>query len=307
MELQSFISSLKEKYNEYSFNIIFKNNIYITIEIISNNYYVKYVRNILLLDIQNNLSEIFLMISFDIERKLHSIFDVIFCGNNAEIFYKDITYHKFIHLPLTKIEKLNNQLDTNMFEKKYDYIVISSKNAFNSNHVLKNLNIKNWIAVGPQTKIYLQNYITKNILVPEIYNAIGVVSLIQNKSLKEIHNLSILWVGAANGIIEGIEQLRTMGASVDIYQPYQNIIILKEELELQRKNIEAISKQSIWIFTSPSCVESYLYHNLYNNKHIICCIGKTTASIFYSKNIIPYYIANQSELLQIKKDLFQEV
>ena len=263
---------------------------------------ISFKRFISINDISNSIIN---LVKNDLDRSLAKKYPVIFCGQNPTVFYQGITCKSFIHLPLSL--SVSNSVGFS-FSPLYDIIIVASQNSFQ--HLPLSLQTKEWIAVGPETQKKMEESLKRVVSIPTVYSAMGVANSICSRYSPEyLAKLKVLWVGAGNGIKLGIDHLQKVGVTVEVFAPYHNTPLsinqFQEYILKNKIDDSCLKKESIWIFTSPSSVKAYLELSLYHPQHIIACIGNTTASIFLEKQLVPYYIAEKSQLSQIKKDLLE--
>ncbi|MDH5716172.1 MAG: uroporphyrinogen-III synthase [Spirochaetia bacterium] len=239
-----------------------------------------------------------------IEEIKGNTFPVVYTGKNSQDIENTLkgSTHDFFHVPLIDTMYIEAE---NLYEKNsYDVLVISSLASLKSKAIKEFRNIKTIVAVGEKTKVETEKVFTDaKVLVPETYNAISAAKLIEKLKIK-----NILWLGARAGITDGIDYLTSKNMNVDVLNLYENVEVNIDNScsEWENKNIskeEFLAKKAFWIFCSPSAVSAYLKQNLHHKDHLIACLGTTTATAFWSKDIIPYVIASKSLLKTIAEEI----
>ena len=231
----------------------------------------------------------------------------IFCGNSKEKAMSTANLQSedtFYHLPLTQIKPTSLKMPAN---KTYEAGVCSSQSVINHLPKLSHLNVRRWFAVGHQTaKLMKEVWKIPNISVPNTYNALSVANMI----MESISSGRILWLGAKGGIMSGVDKLTLFDFKLTLYQPYESRTLsvyesaqIWEEQQLSLENF--LDQKAVWIFTSPLIAKSYLEQNLHRAKHLICCLGKTTDSIFLKNGLMPDHIAQQGTLKSLFKGVNQ--
>ena len=216
--------------------------------------------------------------------------------------------HELYHVPLTKIEK--TWADRLPFKKKFKYAVVSSQNVIQYYKHLSLIQANEWIAVGPETADLLKKKLNLlKVKIPGKYSAVQAANLILNLSPNEPKKRgSVIWLGAKGGATEGVKKLTQSGFHVQLIYPYRAIPLSAREIypvweENKMTRDHFLKKKAIWIFTSPLAASNYLKQKLYREDHFISCLGFTTASVFFKKELTPYHIASKSTLHVLREEL----
>jgi len=191
----------------------------------------------------------------------------------------NVIFLKTINIVPLKID------DLSIFDKTFDYTVLTSKNSVTSLFEILNannlkLNTKKVVCIGKKTKEVCENYGDFAIDVPPQNSSSGIFNYFLNKVLmdKEIFipssKISNLWY---------VERLKKNGAKVHLIPVYDNIPTNREELTEVFENIYN-KKIDLFIFTSPSAFTNLLeiekitnIKSYFENKKI-AAIGKVTKS-----------------------------
>ena len=197
-----------------------------------------------------------------------------------------------IYCPLIKTTKIEfNPPDLD----KYDYLIITSKNAvkyFLKSTPLEKILHKKVIAVGEKTKKYLKNLGFNEIITPEISSAVGVEKLIQGKQFKD---KKFLFIRAEKG-----QEIKNK--NLDLLIVYKTIFNKPENYK-ECSKLLIKGKIDYVIFSSPSTFYSFMENfknceKLLNNTKIIT-IGNTTKKAVESKGFNVYFVP--------KKPSFEEI
>jgi len=217
---------------------------------------------------------------------------VVFCGLPNPGFASIIEKRglKMNSLPLIEIVQ-KEQAETSL-QGPYDTAFVLSVNA------VKYLpdpipRAGRWIAVGERTAAFLKEKLSGSsvkIDLPETYNGEAAAELALQDGRP---GSKVVWFGAENGNLGGVEILRKNGVEVDIYTGYSTRERKPAADELGAVDLE---EKSFWVFTSPSSVRSYFNQGLNRKEHLISVIGDKTAELFFEKGIVPYHIASKSSI-----------
>ncbi len=233
----------------------------------------------------------------------------IFCGHSTRKIDSKINLQpndRFYHLPLIATKPLSINIDT---EKDYAAVVCASQSVIRHLPNISKIKTKKWFAVGPETAALMKTaWQLSCVHVPSVYNALSVAGIL----MKYIKSGSILWLGAKGGVMTGVNKLSSLGFDVHLHQPYQSYsLLIENSTSVWKKEAsslgEFLAKESVWMFTSPLTVKSYLDQKLNRISHRLCCLGNTTASLFLNKGLALYYVAKQSTIESFAKGLSHKI
>lgn len=232
---------------------------------------------------------------------LPSKINIILCGLYFQNIPQNIAYKNVLckHMPLIITQSISS---SNLEQpESSDVTFICSQTAIKSINKLPVS--KFYICIGKKTELALkQKFQISNNSVLSEQGSYEMVSAFLKKHPNNIK--SAIWIGAKNGKKEAIKLLQKNNISVIEILPYQT---KTKYLSDNEKKIFAGSNKSksYIVFSSPSCVHSYVKNNLYSTKHILCCIGNTTAKEVILQNMFPHILAQQNSLTSIINSILQ--
>ncbi|MCU1287136.1 MAG: uroporphyrinogen-III synthase [Acidobacteriales bacterium] len=144
----------------------------------------------------------------------------------------------------------------------YDFLILTSTNAVRALFkrlekqeidfgLLRNLTV---VAIGPATKMELEQRGVKVAITPDEYIAEAVVSALRDKVAGK--NVLLVRAKIARDVIP--QQLRQAGAEVDVTEAYETVVPQNSAIKIRAILADPASRPNIITFTSSSTVKNFI-------------------------------------------------